>query len=246
VQDSGKALRREGAPASQSEQFPERRGRAEQPGGQAAGAQPAIREELIEVDGEVFIRGVGDHANRGRWDAAFAAELSNDGRFHLDGIGSGLVPKAPLFGRGNDDARGAMEPAGDGSGGPEDGIELMIARVEENGVVAVGRVESAGKAAAQDQRRACAFENSADAAFSLGMADPGEQGASVASLVFLEWPRLLTDCEADKDRLESTLLAVDHPSHPSQEVRCVLTATACDLRTSLPRSCSSVLRSELS
>ena len=112
------------------------------------------REEAVEIEREVLVRGVGDDADGGAGNIFAEANLADGVGFHFDGVHAGDLPEFELFVRGAGDAVGAFE-AGEFGGRSEKGFFPGGAFVHfiDDCAEFKGGVEAASKTASENAGR---------------------------------------------------------------------------------------------
>jgi hypothetical protein len=114
--------------------------------------------EGVEVEREVFESGVGDDADGGAGDVAFAAVLADAFAFHLDSIGTHAAPEALFFFGCDGNAARAEKTDGGGAGLFERVVKgAAFVRAEDDFVGFEDGVQSARETAGEDEAASSAL-----------------------------------------------------------------------------------------
>jgi hypothetical protein len=136
----------------------------------------------VEVEGQVFVGGVGDDADGGARDVAFAAEFPDGFGFHFDGVQAGAAPEAEFFVHGDSHAAGAEEVHRCGAGLLDFGVEIRAGfRLEDHFGGFQFRIEAAGIPACEDEPRFNFFQRREQIAFGVVAAHPGDEAPYAGS-----------------------------------------------------------------
>jgi hypothetical protein len=162
-----------------------------------------IVEVTVEIEGQVFVGGVGDDADGGAWDVGVGADAADDGGFHFDGVGSGFLVERAFTVCGGDDAVGGMEGSR-ASSGLEQGVgqRKVIICGEEDGAGGEGWIQTSGEAAGEDEFGGRRREGVARGGLGVAAADAGDEELEVRVRLresSLEWAGFSFDGEGQED-----------------------------------------------
>jgi hypothetical protein len=137
-------------------------------------------EELVEIERQVGVGGVQNHAHDGAGDLQFAAEGADDLGFHVHGIGAGGLPqRALLFHRGGY-AFNAMKARGLGASGYQSRFPAgLLVRAEDHRPSREVWTQPTGEARGQHALGLLLRKGSANRALGVARSDAREQDSNV-------------------------------------------------------------------
>ena len=138
--------------------------------------------DLIEIERQILIRGVEDHAHNRARHFSLRADGANHLRLHFDRVGPGCFPKPLLLGRGGSHSLGAMKPPRPPAGRAQRRLQLrLVVQGEEDSGGRQPWSQPAGEPAANNQLRLLVRQRGAQGPFGIARAHAGEQDSDVGA-----------------------------------------------------------------